>query len=46
MSCFRRQRLFGQPIEKAQKDLNYRPTINFDDGMGRVANWLDQIGFI
>jgi nucleoside-diphosphate-sugar epimerase len=36
----------GFSIEKAQKDLDYAPSVDFDDGMRRVANWLDQIGFI
>jgi len=36
----------GFSIEKSQKDLNYTSSVNFDEGMGRVANWLGQIGFI
>jgi len=36
----------GFSIQKTQKDLNYLPSVDFEDGMRRVANWLGQIGFI
>ena len=36
----------GFLIEKAQKDLNFRPQVDFEEGMGLVKDWLDQIGFI
>jgi len=36
----------GFSIEKAQKELNYTPSVDFDDGMRRVANWLNRFGFI
>jgi nucleoside-diphosphate-sugar epimerase len=33
-------------IEKAQKDLNYRPIVDFEKGMQHVKDWLFQIGYI
>ena len=36
----------GFSIEKSQKDLNYTPIVDFDEGMQHVKDWLLQIGFI
>ena len=33
-------------IEKAQKDLNYTPNVDFEEGMQHVKDWLLQIGYI
>ena len=33
-------------IEKAQKDLNYKPNVDFEKGMQHVKDWLCQIGYI
>jgi nucleoside-diphosphate-sugar epimerase len=36
----------GFSIEKSQKDLNYTPIVDFEEGMQHVKDWLLQIGFI
>ncbi len=36
----------GFSIEKAQRDLNYTPNIDFEEGMQHVKDWLLQIGYI
>ena len=36
----------GFSIEKAQKDLNYKPNVDFEKGMQHVKDWLFQIGYI
>jgi nucleoside-diphosphate-sugar epimerase len=36
----------GFLIEKAQKDLNYAPHVDFEEGMQHVQDWLLQIGYI
>ena len=33
-------------IEKARKDLNYKPNVDFEKGMLHVKDWLCQIGYI
>lgn len=33
-------------IEKSQKDLNYTPNVDFEDGMQFVRDGLLQIGYI
>ena len=33
-------------IEKARNDLNYRPIVDFEEGMQNVKDWLLQIGYI
>jgi nucleoside-diphosphate-sugar epimerase len=36
----------GFSIEKTQKDLNYTPNVDFEEGMQHVKDWLLQIGYI
>ena len=36
----------GFSIEKAQKELNYTPKVDFENGMQLVENWLKRIGII
>ena len=36
----------GFSIEKAQRDLNYTPNVDFEEGMQHVKDWLLQIGYI
>jgi len=36
----------GFSIEKAQRDLNYAPNVDFEEGMQHVKDWLLQIGYI
>jgi len=34
----------GFPINKARRELGYKPEVDFDEGMRRVEIWLHQIG--
>ena len=36
----------GFSIEKAQRDLNFTPRVDFEEGMQHVKDWLLQIGYI
>ena len=36
----------GFSIEKTQKELNYAPNVEFEQGMQHVKDWLLQIGYI
>ena len=36
----------GFSIEKAQRDLNFAPKVDFEEGMQHVKDWLLQIGYI